>query len=50
MALCHSLLIIEWVLGRMTSNSLFKFMINDYIILGVNVDEKELLRDPVLTP
>lgn len=34
----------------MTSKSLLKLMINDHIILGVNVDGKELLRGPVLTP
>lgn len=34
----------------MTSNSLLKLMINDHIMLGVNVDGKELLRDPVLIP
>lgn len=34
----------------MTSNSLLKLMISDHIMLGVNVDGKELLRDPVLIP
>lgn len=34
----------------MTSNSLLKLMISDHIMLRVNVDGKELLRDPVLIP
>lgn len=40
MAWCLNLLVYRMGLGYMTSKSLFKFMIRDHIIPGVNVYEK----------